>query len=90
MTDFEKKYCSKAPYDVAIESDGIACVQQYTCDDHDEAVNMLIADHSKAGDPLPLGTSVWVVGPCKLSDCDCGKTRVRQYITYSSSNEHAA
>jgi len=90
MESFAKNYRSGASYEVEIESDGIACVHHYNCGNHDEAVKMLITDHVQVGDPLPFGTSMWVVGPCNFIDCNCGKTRVRQYITCSSSNARAA
>jgi hypothetical protein len=59
-------------YFVTIRVDGCWYTNYYFCFDHWQALHLAVADHQKAGHPLPLGTSCIVDGPCHDHACGCG------------------
>jgi len=88
MIEFAKQdYTVQATYEVAIHVDGIEYMYLYICSNHDEALNLAIAEHMGKGLPLPLGTRCLVVGTCTDLTCKCdGKIRARAYLTLPESS----
>ncbi len=51
------------------------------CTNHEVAYDGVITGHRKAGRPMPVGTTVTVLGVCHQAGCDCGgKVREKSYI----------
>jgi hypothetical protein len=70
-------------YFVTIRIDGCWYTYYYFCFDHWHALQLAVADHQKAGHPLPLGTSCIVDGPCHDHACGCGgQKRIKEYFVF--------
>jgi len=79
------EFGTQAEYVVSILVDGILYFYVCLCSNHDEAVQMAIAEHVGKDLPLPLGTRCLVEGVCADSACNCGRIRVRDYRTLPKS-----